>query len=162
MNLEVKSISIRSATATTLVAELEVELRQDYPPHYIHELDVTSFEAVDGIFLVCLVEDNPIGCLALRPLDPDTAELKRMFVRRRSRGLGAARLMLREMESRAMAKGFKQITKQRQSTGIRPAASDLIRIPGSFTSRCTLLRDPAGSHTCISGRYEKIISMPCR
>ena len=121
MNLEVKSISIRSATATTLVAELEVELRQDYPPHYIHELDVTSFEAVDGIFLVCLVEDNPIGCLALRPLDPDTAELKRMFVRRRSRGLGAARLMLREMESRAMAKGFKQIvleTGNQQRTAI--------------------------------------------
>jgi len=109
MSLEVKSISIKSTIATTLMAELEVELHQDYPPHYIHELDVNSFQEVNGIFLVCLADNSPIGCLGLRPLDPDTAELKRMFVRPRSRGLGAARLMLREMENRAIAKGFKQI-----------------------------------------------------
>ena len=49
MNLVVKPIPINSETALTLVDELERELRKDYPPHYIHELDVKSFEEQQGI-----------------------------------------------------------------------------------------------------------------
>ena len=74
-----------------LVDELERELRQDYPPHYIHELDVHSFEASQGIFLVCIDNNEPIGCLGLRPLGRETGELKRMYVRPNFRGRGAAK-----------------------------------------------------------------------
>ena len=109
MNLEVKSISISSKLALTLVDELERELRADYPPHYIHDLDVKSFEASQGIFLVCIADDEPLGCLGLRPLNRQTAELKRMYVRPKFRGLGAARLMLAEMEHQASLRGFERI-----------------------------------------------------
>ncbi|MGI9465595.1 MAG: GNAT family N-acetyltransferase [Rubripirellula sp.] len=109
MNLEVKSVPISSKLALTLVDELERELRQDYPPHYIHELDVQSFEASQGIFLVCIDANEPIGCLGLRPLNRETGELKRMYVRANFRGRGVAKMMLNEMEHQAYLRGFKRI-----------------------------------------------------
>ena len=120
MNLEVTSSPITSVMALALVGELEVELRQDYPPHYIHELDSESFEASEGIFLVCTEQDNPMGCLGLRPLSPDTGELKRMFVRPGFRGRGAGKMMLFEMEKRALRRGFKRIVLE---TGNRQIAA---------------------------------------
>lgn len=121
MNLEVKTIPISSKMALILVDELERELRQDYPPHYIHELDVESFEASQGIFLVCLNDEEPIGCLGLRPLNHDRGELKRMYVRPAFRGRGLAKIMLAEMESQAIRRGFKRIvleTGNQQHTAI--------------------------------------------
>lgn len=109
MALEVKPVSIRSKMAGTLIAELETELRQSYPPHYIHELNSSSFESTGSEFLVCMLDGTPIGCLGLRPLDSETAELKRMFVRPEHRGCGAAKMMLQEIEKRATANGFKKI-----------------------------------------------------
>ena len=105
----------------SLVEELEVELRQHYPSHYIHELDIPAFEASGGIFLVCINGDVPIGCLGLRPLKSGAAELKRMFVRPDFRGLGAAKTMLLEMERLASAEGYQQIvleTGNQQTTAI--------------------------------------------
>jgi len=121
MNLEVKTVPITSELALVLVDELERELRQDYPPHYIHELDVHSFEASQGIFLVCIDNNEPIGCLGLRPLDRESGELKRMYVRPTFRGRGAAKAMLTEMEKEAALRGFKRIvleTGNQQHTAI--------------------------------------------
>ena len=121
MNLVVKSVPINSEVALTLVDELEKELRQDYPPHYIHELDVKSFEARQGIFLVCIDDNEPIGCLGFRPLNRETGELKRMYVRPAFRGRGAAEAMLFEMEKEAAFRGFRRIvleTGNQQHTAI--------------------------------------------
>ncbi|MAI30699.1 MAG: hypothetical protein CBE00_01525 [Planctomycetaceae bacterium TMED240] len=121
MNLEVKSIPVKSQTALMLVDELERELREDYPPHYIHEFDVESFEASQGIFLVCFIDTEPIGCLGLRPLDHEVGELKRMYVRPAFRGRGSARIMLVEIERQASIRGFKRIvleTGNQQHTAI--------------------------------------------
>ena len=121
MNLVVKPIPINSETALTLVDELERELRRDYPPHYIHELDVKSFEEQQGIFLVCVDDNEPIGCLGLRPLNLETGELKRMYVRPNFRGRGVGKTMLTEMEKEAAYRGFRCIvleTGNQQHTAI--------------------------------------------
>ncbi len=121
MKLEVKSVPISSEMALVLVAELERELRQDYPPHYIHELNVQSFEEAQGIFLVCINDNETIGCLGLRPLNRDTGELKRMYVRPKFRRQGAAKTMLTEMEKEAALRGFRRIvleTGNQQHTAI--------------------------------------------
>jgi putative acetyltransferase len=41
-----------------------------------------------GRLLLVLADDGPAGCVALRPLAADTAELKRLYVRENWRGRG--------------------------------------------------------------------------
>ena len=62
-----------------------------------------------GIFLAIL-DDQPVGCVALRPLEPPgIAELKRMFVRAAARGHGIGRALARRAIDRAREAGYARI-----------------------------------------------------
>ena len=54
-----------------------------------------------GAFLVAYSGGEPLGCGAIRRLDANTAEIKRMYVEPSSRRLGVGRMMLRVLESEA-------------------------------------------------------------
>jgi DNA-binding MarR family transcriptional regulator len=57
-----------------------------------------------GLFLVARLHGEPIGCAGLK-FGPAAAEVKRMWVAPQARGLGVARRLLAELESRAAARG---------------------------------------------------------
>lgn len=64
-----------------------------------------------GIWLA-VVNGEPAGCVLIRPLLPErgyAAECKRLYVRERCRGRGAAGRMLDEMETWALARGLQWI-----------------------------------------------------
>jgi ribosomal protein S18 acetylase RimI-like enzyme len=50
-----------------------------------------------------------IGCAALRKLEPDTCELKRLYVRPAFRGQGAARELVKELIAEARSIGYKRM-----------------------------------------------------
>ncbi|MFM8305328.1 MAG: GNAT family N-acetyltransferase [Actinomycetota bacterium] len=60
----------------------------------------------DGVFLVGWVDDTPVACGGLRRHDATTAEIKRMYVVPEHRGCGYSRLVLRELEAQARARGY--------------------------------------------------------
>lgn len=66
-----------------------------------------EFAPPAGVFVVCLDGASPVGCGALRLLDEETAELKRMWVSPayRGRGLGIALLGQLETEARRAGRG---------------------------------------------------------
>ncbi len=69
------------------------------------------------VFLVA-VDDatgRPVGCGALRRLDPATAEVKRMYVAPEDRGSGVAASLLRELEEAAQRRGWATV---RLETGL--------------------------------------------
>jgi GNAT superfamily N-acetyltransferase len=61
-----------------------------------------------GVFVVAR-DDNgaALGCGALRPMDETIAEIKRMYARNRSRGVGGA--MLKYLEQKAREYGFNAV-----------------------------------------------------
>jgi N-acetylglutamate synthase-like GNAT family acetyltransferase len=61
-----------------------------------------------GIWLA-YTNGGAAGCIALRPLTTATAEVKRLYVRECSRGLGIASQLLAALETHAIAAGFRTL-----------------------------------------------------
>jgi len=63
-----------------------------------------------GALMVALVDGQPAGCVALRPLPeadyPNACEMKRLFVRRAFRRFGLGRLMAQELMDLATQAGY--------------------------------------------------------
>lgn len=49
------------------------------------------------------------GCIALRPLEDDTGEVKRLFVRPEFRGTGIARKLVSELLKQAVERGYRRL-----------------------------------------------------
>lgn len=60
----------------------------------------------NGLFLVARLHGEPVGCAGLKLPPGAPAEIKRMWVAPRARGLGLARRFLAELEAQAAGHGF--------------------------------------------------------
>src|SRR5215471_17296608 len=69
-------------------------------------------------FLIATIDDKAVGCAALRPMDTETAEIRRMYVAPAFRRRGVARCLLEELERRAVEFGYLIV---RLETGNRQA-----------------------------------------
>lgn len=70
---------------------------------------------------------DPVACGAIRRRDPETAEIKRMYVRRAARGRGLSRLVLGELQATAIRLGYRALvleTGSRQPEAIALYESD--------------------------------------
>jgi ribosomal protein S18 acetylase RimI-like enzyme len=68
--------------------------------------DPEAYCAPKGAFLLAMQGTTPLGCVSLRPLDPQTAEVKRLWVAPQARGMGLARRLMTALESRARDLGY--------------------------------------------------------
>ena len=89
-------------------------LRRDYGLDISYQGIDDELAALPGHFappsgrLVLAVESgNPMGCAALRPLDAEICELKRMYVRPQFRGQGAGRALAIRLIQDARDIGYK-------------------------------------------------------
>ncbi len=130
-----------SATALTrrMADELNALYREDGIT--VVDLDPTEFAPPTGLFLVARLGGRPAGCGALRWLEPNVAEVKRMYVEPWARGLGVARTLLGELEKAARSLDYRSIrleTGQRQTEAMRLyEAAGYRRIPnfGEYAGR---------------------------
>ncbi|WP_328462294.1 GNAT family N-acetyltransferase [Actinoplanes sp. NBC_00393] len=99
-------------------AELDVRYGSDD-----HEPGTPPSAADIDLFLVALDSaGRAVGCGALRRLDADSAEVKRMYVEPGSRGSGVSTAILHALEAAALDRGWTTI---RLETG--PAQPDAMR-----------------------------------
>ena len=94
-----------------LINALNAELKRQYPEegatHF--RLDPDEVAKGRGAFLVAYAGGKPIGCGAIRKLDSDTAEIKRMYVVPESRGKGISKSILKALEEEARRLGVRRI-----------------------------------------------------
>lgn len=127
--MTIDECQIDSDVARLLIEELDVELRSRYATSsVVHGLNTDDFIAAGGRFFISKIDEDYVGCGALRPIDRSSIEIKRMFVRKAFRGRGFSRCMINHLESLALDLGYSQILVE---TGDRqPEALSLFRSNG--------------------------------
>lgn len=68
-----------------------------------------EFTRPRGAFLIARLDGAPVGCGAVRLLDAETAEIKRMWVSPQARGMGLAVRILRRLEATARELGARTV-----------------------------------------------------
>ena len=84
--------------------------------------EAASYRAPEGAFLIAWAGEAAIGCVSFRALATDTAEVKRLWVAPAARGLGLARRLMQDIESRARCLGF-ALLKLDSNSGLTAAIS---------------------------------------
>lgn len=100
--------------ARELIAELDAGFLQWYSPDHMFGLHPNEERDPRLHFFVIYQGENAVGCGALRVLDENTGELKRMYVREAYRRRGISRKLIEHLENTARALG---ITCMRLETG---------------------------------------------
>jgi putative acetyltransferase len=127
INMTTDAITITRAGLTddvsrALITELNAELSGMYPePGANHfGLDPDEVAPGRGAFLVVYLDGTPVGCGAVRRLDDETGELKRMYVAPAARGTGLGRRLVDALEAEARALGMRRLVLE---TGTRQHAA---------------------------------------
>lgn len=68
-----------------------------------------KYASPQGRIALALISGDPVGCIALRPLDERRGEAKRLYVRNRFRGRGIARALLSWLISEARGVGYREL-----------------------------------------------------
>ena len=79
---------------------------EDHPPD---PMDPSRFGAPGGLSLMVVEDGRPAACGALRAIDPDVAEVKRMYVGEAFRRRGLGRVVLEALEEAARRLGYRTV-----------------------------------------------------
>jgi 2-aminoadipate transaminase len=97
-----------SADVRGCLAVYVAELRERFPEGF-DEADLVQPQELQGdagVFLVAREDGCPVGCGALRTLEPGTGEIRHMWVASGTRGLGLGRRLLTGLEREAAVRGL--------------------------------------------------------
>lgn len=103
-------ISIDDLSGGDVIALLEEHLEDMYatsPPESVHALDVTKLKASDITFFAARTVENELaGCIAIKELDNNNAEIKSMRTPKAARKRGVAKQLLSHLISHAKGAGY--------------------------------------------------------
>lgn len=126
---------LSAPVALALIHALNAELSARYPEQGANHFRLDPEEVAEprGAFLIAYNGSEAVGCGAIRRLDEDTAEIKRMYVTPQARGRGVGRRLLAALEAEARRLHVSRIvleTGQRQPDALALyARAGFVRIP---------------------------------
>lgn len=132
VEVEVRKASPLTEPAASLVAQLDAEIQGRYGEPLGLDLSIDAEEVEDGLgaFALAWVAGAAVGCGAVRLIESDKVELKRMFVVPEFRRQGAAKALLQFLEGEAAALGARMVVLETVATP--PDAVALYRAAGYF------------------------------
>ncbi|HET6850276.1 MAG TPA: GNAT family N-acetyltransferase [Gaiellales bacterium] len=105
----IEARSYEDPDVVRMVAEVQREYVQLYGGPDAAAVDPGEFDPPNGLFLVGVLDGEPVATGGWRRTAGDEAEIKRMYVAAPARRRGLARLMLAELESTAAAAGVRRL-----------------------------------------------------
>ena len=103
-NIQVMEYDINSDISTILLQELSSKLHQITENSGEASFNKKDAEGEKSIFVVAILDNEPIGCGAIRKINDYTAEVKRMYAQ--TSGFGVGTCILNHLENRARAFGY--------------------------------------------------------
>jgi len=134
-SLSVALADPRQPPIRALIAELDRLMDSLYPAESNFLLEPETLAGPDAVFLAGLVDGEPLACGAILLRPPDYAEVKRIYVAPRARGLGLAKRLLERLESEARKHGVGALrleTGSRQPEALALFAGQGFRPRGPF------------------------------
>ncbi len=109
--LDVKVVRTKSNSpeALLLIGELSKELAARYGDDGMSDFDPQNITIEKSCFVVAWLNENAVGCGALRPMKENIGEVKRMYVKPEMRGKGISRKILNELEKAAKEFGYEKV-----------------------------------------------------
>ena len=104
IKLEIKSSNLNDPSVVGLIDELSHDLKMKTGRDGRQSFDAADIDHPRSVFLVAYENGEAVGCGALRPIDAKVCEIKRMYSRKPSRGIGAK--ILKALEAHAVAFQF--------------------------------------------------------
>ena len=117
--IQIERVESINGDVRALIYELDSELAVAYPPEQMHGLTLNSLFEAHVQFFIARMDGVAVGCGGIAFFD-GFAEVKRMFVRKASRGDGVAQVLLSHIESVARDAGVPLL---RLETGVRQPAA---------------------------------------
>jgi putative acetyltransferase len=110
-DLLIARASLTGADAQALIQRLDAELAERYPDPEEQFFDLAEEDVADGrgVFLLARRGEEPVGCGAVRVLDPATGEIKRMYVAPSARGARIGAALIAELERHARGLGLRRM-----------------------------------------------------
>jgi len=107
-SLTIVEVDPTADAALALLREAAIEARELYPELFTGDTPWPENLPTPehGVYLVAYMDGLPVACGALRPIDENSVEVRRMFVTNTARRKGLARAILQELELRAAAFGY--------------------------------------------------------
>jgi len=130
--LSIERVWLDNVDVLLLISQLNLDLFSRYPEPGALIFSLDSADIVDGVgtLLMAELEGVPVGCGAFRVMDddPESAEIKRMYVTLFGRGKKIGAALLAELEREAVAIGVRRFALE---TGPRqPEASKIYEASG--------------------------------
>jgi putative acetyltransferase len=109
--VEFRREDLSAPVVQRLISALNAELEARYPEEGANFFRLDSEEVSEGrgAFLVAYLADKPVGCGAVRMIEPGLAEIKRMYVDPSIRGRRVGRQIVDALEAHARQLGAKRI-----------------------------------------------------
>ena len=125
--IEVIRADPREAKIRKLIESLDVYMLALYPSESTHRVDTTILASRNARFFSALCDGMLVGCGGIL-IEQDYAEVKRIFVSPKARGLGVGRKLMERLEVESRRLGFKLL---RLETGVnQPEALALFKAMG--------------------------------
>ncbi|MDX5407820.1 MAG: GNAT family N-acetyltransferase [Chromatiaceae bacterium] len=108
--MQIRSDNLTGGEVIALLREHLTDMYATSPPESVHALDVDALKASNIRFFSAWQGDNLAGCVAIKTLDSQMAELKSMRTATAFRGQGVGQALLQFIIDHAKAQGFSTLS----------------------------------------------------